>query len=189
MSRKRRRERNSSHNHTRDRGQLVLLAAIALAVALIPLVLVYVQLGYHDDIHATGTATPEKQVERTLQHGLHNATTDIARTYEWANHAGDDRTDAIARVRDRLDPTLQSINRSGLDGGTVLVVTYNQTHATSWEQGNCPSGPDRQFGSCETSEGVVVQDRGGQTHVLGAAFDVRVSTPETDTQFTTLIEP
>lgn len=176
------------HTQTHDRGQLVLLAAIALAVALIPLVLVYVQLGYHDDIHATSTATPEEQAERTLQHGLHNATTDIARTYEWEAHPADDRANAVETVRDRLDPTLRAINRSGLDGGTVFVVTYNETHADAWEEQNCPDGPDRQFGDCEAHEGIVIQDRDGQTHVLAAAFDVRVSTSETDLQVTTIVE-
>lgn len=183
------RERDSNDSYSHDRGQLVLLAAIALAVTLIPLVLVYVQLGYHDDIHATSVTTPEKQAERTLHHALHNATTDIARTYEWHSLTEDDRRDAVSTVRDRLDPTLKTLNRSGLDSGTVFVITYNETHAELWVDEYCPEGPNRQFGDCDAIEGVTVQDRDGQTHVLGVAFDILISTPETDMQFTTVVEP
>ena len=41
---------------------------------------------------------------------------------------------------------------------------------------NCPGGPNRDFGPCEATDGVVVQERAGETVVLAVAFDVRVTT-------------
>lgn len=170
-------------NRDRDRGQLVLIAAIALAVALVPLVLAYVQLGYHDDIHAGSPTVSDGEVERALEHALHNASTDIAGTYEWS-----ERDVAANTVYQRLAPSLDSINRSALDGGTVVLSSLNATHAQQWQETNCPAGPNREFGPCEVSEGVVLQERSGNTHVLAVAFDVSISTPNRDVQFTTVVE-
>lgn len=170
-----RESRSSENPATRQRGQLVLIAAIVLALALVPLVLAYMQLGYHDDIHASSTIAPDREAERTLQHGLHDAVADIPRTYDWS-----DRTAAATTVRDRLEPTIEAVNRSGLDSGIAMRVSYNDTHAESWADANCPVGPDRQFGPCETDGGLVVQERQGDTHVLGVAVDLRISTPDAD---------
>lgn len=41
---------------------------------------------------------------------------------------------------------------------------------------NCPVGPARQFGPCETDRGVVIQERVGETHVLVVVFDVTITT-------------
>lgn len=169
--------------HHRARGQLVLVAAIALAIALVPAVLAYMQLGYHEDIRAGSDANTEEQVERTLAHSIQNASAGMAGTYAWAERAG-----AISTLNDRLAPTLRTVNRSGLDAGTVTQVTYNETLASQWATGNCPNGPNRQFGPCEADGGVIVQERAGSTHVLGAAFDVWISTPEADVQLTTVLE-
>lgn len=167
----------------RARAQLVLVAAIALAIALIPAVLAYMQLGYHEDIRAGSDANTEQQVVRTLSQSIHDSTGGVTATYPWA-----ERADAVTTLRDRLEPIVRTINRSGLDAGTVTQVTYNRTRAARWASTNCPGGPDRQFGSCEADRGVIVQDRSGRTHVIGAAFDVRISSPETDVRVTTVVE-
>jgi hypothetical protein len=80
----------------------------------------------------------------------------------------------VAAVREGLQPTLESLNRSALARTTVVQVTYNASLATAWRARNCPSGPARQFGPCGADRGVVVQERAGKTHVLAVAFDVRV---------------
>jgi len=166
-----------------DRGQLVLIAAVVLAVALVPLVLAYLQLGYQEDVRAGSATGPGAETERTLDRGLQNATSDIAATYDWS-----DRASAVRTVRERLNTTLTAIKESKLAEGTAIVVTYNETRAGAWLWFRCPGGPDRQFGLCRESGGLVVQERTGQTHVLAAAFDVRVTTPERELQFTTVVE-
>lgn len=176
-------EGGATDRNRRPRAQLVLVAAIALAIALVPAVLAYMQLGYHEDIHAGSTVNTEEQVERTLSQSIHNATRDSDASYAW-----DDRADAVSTLRDRLEATLRTINRSGLDAGTVTLVTYNRSRAARWASTNCPGGPDRQFGSCESDRGVIFQERGGTTHIIGVAFDVRISSPETDVRLTTVVE-
>lgn len=174
----------SSVSTETKRGQLVLVAAIALTVALVPLVLAYLQLGYHDDIHAGSNTNTAAQTERTLEHGLHDATAGVATNHSWS-----EREAAVTVVRERMAPTVQSINRSGLADGTAISVTDNDTRASMWAGSNCPGGPDRQFGDCETDRGVVVQERDGQTHVLAVAVDIQITTPNTETELTTVIEP
>lgn len=165
-----------------DRGQLVLIAAVALAMALVPLVLAYLQLGFHDDVRPAGDVDPAGQAERTLTHGLHNASDGIETNYSWT-----DRDAAVATVRDRLRTTTEAVNRSRLGAGQASRVTYNQSRAEQWQRANCPTGPDRQFGACEPREGLIVQNRANRTHVLAVAFDVAISTPDTDTQVTLVV--
>jgi len=166
-----------------ERGQLVLLAAVALAIALVPLVLAYLQLGYQDDIHASAGPSPAQEAERTLDRGLHDAADDIAFAYSWR-----ERSAAVDTVRDRLSKTLAAITRAGLDRGTAYGVTYNRTRAAAWASGNCPGGPDRQFGSCVAERGVVVQERQDRTHVLGAAFDIDITTPDRALQVSVTVD-
>lgn len=168
---------------TRDqhRGQIVLLAAITLAVVLVPIVLAYLQLGYHADTEPTTGTAPETAVERELDRAVHDAASGIASTYEW-----NQRTDAIRTVHNRLDPPIQTLERSQLEDGIAYRLSYNQSRANRWARNHCEKGPDRQFGRCETSHGVVVQNRGGQTHVLAVAFDITVSTPDGERRLTTV---
>jgi len=161
----------------------VLIAAVALAAALVPLVLAYLQLGFHDDIGASNGADAPTQADRTLEQGLHNATVDIPNSSAWAN-----RDDAVQRVKQRLESTIEAVNRSRLDAGQLLQVSSNQSRATDWVARNCPSGPDRQFGNCEASRGLIIQDRAGRTHVLAMAVDMQISTPESEMQLTVIIE-
>jgi hypothetical protein len=163
-----------------DRGQLVLLAAVALAVALVPLVLAYLQLGYHDDIHAGTGQSHTQQAESTLERGVHDVAREIPAEYTWA-----DRSAAVDAVQTRLEPTVQAIATSGLSRGTAAGVRYNQTRAQDWADTNCPGGPDRQFGPCLAAEGVVVQERQGRAHVLAVAVDIRVTGPDRTVQLST----
>ncbi len=149
---------------------MVLLAAVAIAVALVPMVLAYLQLGYHADVTAPA---PDRalEAERALQGAVESATDEIPANYTWR-----DRRAAVTTVRDRLAPSLESLNRSAVAAGTAYLVIYNASRAATWEARNCPSGPNRQFGPCRADRGVVVQERAGETHVLAVAFDVRLVT-------------
>lgn len=165
------------------RGQLVIVAAAALAVALVPLVLAYLQLGYHDDIHAGSGTAPAGQTETALDRALHDAASDVPSEYSWQ-----ERSAAVDAVRDRLTGPIASITAGSLDRGTAATVSYNGTRATRWAAEHCPGGPDRQFGGCRADRGVIVQERDGRTHVLGAAFDVTVTTPDQELRFSTTVE-
>lgn len=162
------------------RGQLVLVAAIALAVALVPLGIAYLQLGYHEDTDAGTTAAPAPQITGTLDRSLHAATANTAHA-DWEN-----RTRTATALRTGLEPAIETVRTARLAEGHVYAVAYNQTRAERWHRRNCPGGPDRQFGSCDAIDGVVVQERGGQTYVLGVAVDIRITTPSGETTLTTV---
>jgi hypothetical protein len=157
----------------RNRGQLVVLAAAALAIALVPMALAYLQLGYHEDVRTSPEEETLTAIDRTLSRALVTASDDVPATYDW-----DERSAAVTSVRDALAPSLSTLRRSGLDSGTAVRITYNDSRAQAWERTNCPGGPARDFGPCRADRGVVVQERAGQTHVLAVAVDVSVTQPD-----------
>lgn len=165
-----------------DRGQLVLLAAVAIALALVPMLFAYLQLGYHPDV-ADAHADHASDVERTLERALVEAADGIP-----ANHTWSDRDGAVTTVRDRLAPTLSSLNRSALARGTAIQVSLNESRAATRANETCPGGAGRQFGDCAADRGIVVQDRTGETHVLAAAFDVHVTGRDSDVVVYTVVE-
>lgn len=174
-------ERDIDGGRPGQRGQLVLIAAVALAVALAGITVAYLQLGYHEDIGASTGDEPAHQIVSTLDRSVHDVA-NVTTTYDW-----DERTAAVTTVKDRLDPTLETVRTAGLDDGHVYEVSYNGTHATQWSQQHCPEGPDRQFGPCEADGGIVIQERDGKTHVLGVGVDVQITTPDGETTVTTVI--
>ena len=168
---------------TRQRAQLVLAAAAVVAVALAPVVVAYLQLGYHADVAASQEYdAPDRNAERVLTRAVHDATADVPGEYAWEN-----RELAVDAVRSRLEPRLDALRSSRVESGTVYQVAYNQSAAEAWRRANCPSGPNRQFGPCEARQGVVVQERAGETHVLAVAFDVRVTAEDAETRLTVVI--
>ncbi len=167
-----------------DRGQLVLIAAVALAVVLIPLVLAFLQLGYHADVAAGSPTITESDVEQPLQQALHDATDSTPETYTW-----DERHAAAESVTTTMAPTLDTLNHSAVEDGTLIRISPNESHAQAWAASNCPEGPDRDFGECVANDGLILQERDDRTHVLGAAYDIAISTPEKDIELTTVIEP
>ncbi|WP_267161488.1 DUF7261 family protein [Halovenus salina] len=166
----------------RDRGQLVLVAALALSLVLVSLGVAYLQLGYDSDIDRPDQQ-PAQQLERVLDRAVHNASAGISADYSWA-----DRDSAVRAATDKLDETMKRLETSRLRDGHVYSITRNETRAIAWRSANCPSGPDRQFGSCDSEDGVVVQERHGQTHVLAVAFDFVITTPDAELSVTLTIE-
>lgn len=165
---------------SRSRGQLVLVAAAVIAVALVPMVAAYLQLGYHADVEASGTHRhPADNAERVLERAVHNASVAVAGEYDWNR-----RDRAVDDLNDTLAPFVAQVEQSRLESGVVYAVEQNGSVATAWATANCPSGPNRDFGPCETRGGVVVQERAGEAQPLAVALDVRVTTAETETQLT-----
>lgn len=166
------------------RGQLVLVAAVLVAVALAPVVLAYLQLGYHDDVRASGDYDdPTADVVRALDRAVAETSRDIPRTYRWTS-----RDAAVTAVRRGLEPTRTRLRTAEVASGTVTEISYNASVAADWRARNCPSGPDRQFGDCVADRGVVVQDRADRTHVLGVAVDVTTTTERGETRVTVVVQ-
>jgi hypothetical protein len=168
---------------TRSRGQLVVLAAVALALALVPMTLAYLQLGYASDSEATTlTADSTQDIERTLQRALVDATAEVPVRHDWEN-----RSAAAQSVRNRLRPTIHSVTTTSVDSDRAVTVSPNGTRASAWARANCPSGPAREFGPCQSDGGLVVQERAGRTQVLAFAVDVTVTTDDTERTTTLLL--
>jgi hypothetical protein len=166
-----------------DRGQLVLLAAVALAIALVPLTLAHLQLGYDEDVRA---ATVDDDRIREAKGFFRRTLVDTTATVP-DNHSWTDRRRAVTAVRQRLRPTIEAINASGLGSRTVTLVSYNASRARQFAREHCPSGPARRFGPCRGDRGLVVQERAGRTHVLAAAVDVRVTAPQAERNAVTVV--
>ncbi|MFC4358648.1 hypothetical protein ACFO0N_11925 [Halobium salinum] len=163
-----------------DRAQLVLVAAAVVAVALVPMVLAYLQLGYHADVAATADhGRVGADTERALDRAVHNASRPVAGEYGWS--ARDGAVDVVDR---RLRATTKRIERARLDEGVAVRIRRNDSAAAAWAARECPRGPDRRFGPCETDRAVVVQERADETAVLAVAFDVTVTGERSTTRLT-----
>ncbi len=161
------------------RAQLVLVAGAVIAVGLAPIALAYVQLGATPDAGVGTADRTGEDVTRALDRAVFEAASGVP-----GNHSWSDREAAVAVVENRLDPRLETLRTSGLREGVVQGTEYNESAAQAWAAGDCPGGPNRQFGDCEAIGGVVVQDRGGRTHVLGVAVDLQVTAAKSASQST-----
>lgn len=155
------------------RGQVVLLAAFAIAVALVPLILAYLQLGYHADTDRTLVTEPETRAEGVLERAIQNLSGEYGQGTEWEK-----RGETVRSVRNGLDPTIRTLETARLSDGIVYEITYNESRAATLAETACPGGPNRQYGDCEAVDGIVVQERAGETHLLVVALDIRVTLPE-----------
>jgi hypothetical protein len=165
-----------------DRGQLVLVAAAMLALALIPLGFAYLQLGYHADIQAaTAESSPGSETLRLLERAVHEAG-DEAVGQPWAGRAG-----TAARVNSALAADIDAIEAAQVERGVATEVRQNATEAAEWTTANCPEGSGRLFGDCETRGGLVLQERGNETHLLAVAFDVQIVSERGETTLTVVI--
>ena len=152
------------------RAQLVLVAAVVIAVALAPVVLAYLQLGAHPDVDGEDGDYGE-DARRFLERATHEAGA-AATGIDWTG-----RERAVERVRSELEPRLDTLNTSRVEEGVAYAVSYDDSAASEWTREHCPRGDGRRFGPCRAIDGVVVQERAGETTVLAAAYDVTVTTP------------
>lgn len=165
------------------RGQVVLAAAVVAAVALAPLVTAYLQLGYVGDVTASRAATdPAADTTRALERAVDTVAPDLAREYRWG-----ERRAAVDAFRTALDPHLDGLRTASLGDGTAIRVERNESTAAAWRRAHCSRGDGRRFGGCQAIDGVVVQNRAGQTHVLAVAFDVRVVALAGSTRLTVVV--
>lgn len=151
-----------------------------VAVALAPVVLAYLQLGAHPDV---GVEDDDHGVDarRFLERATHEAGAE-ATGADW-----DDRDRAVESVRGRLAPRLETLNASRVEEGVAYAVTYDRPAARGWARDNCPRGEGRRFGPCRAVDGVVVQERAGETTVLAVGYDVTVTTPRSERELTFVV--
>lgn len=162
-----------------DRGQLVLVAAAVAALALVPVVAAYLQFGYTPGV-ATVDADHGDRVARSLDR-LADDAAEAATGAAWSDHEA-----AVQRLRDSLAPRLRTLERARLGEGVVVNVTYSDSLA---RRVDCPGGDGRAFGDCEVIDGVVVQERAGETVVVAVAFEVRVTGQDGAMQFDYVVRP
>jgi len=163
-----------------DRAQLVLVAAVVVAVALAPVVLAYLQLGAHPDA-GVDDEDYGADARRFLERATHVAGAE-ATGADWT-----DRERAVERVRAGLAPRLGTLNASRVEEGVAYAVTYDEATATAWVREDCPRGDGRRFGPCRAIDGVVVQERAGETTVLAVAYDVTVTTDRGEQELTFVV--
>ncbi|MFB6206456.1 MAG: hypothetical protein ABEJ05_08030 [Haloglomus sp.] len=160
-----------------DRGQFVLLAGVVVALALVAMLTAYLQLGYAADVRTTDTGHTTVDGRAFLERATHDAARPLRGEYPWS-----ERGRAVTALRNRLDARLAELERARVSEGVVYRTGYNQTVAAQWARAECPGGGDaREFGPCEADRGVVVQERAGRTLVLAVAYDLAVTTEDSQT--------
>lgn len=161
----------------------MLVTAAIVAIALVPMVVAYLQLGYHADVEASADHDrPARNAEHVLNRAVDNASGSVAGEYEW-----EQRVLAADAVNRTLDLTFGQVEQSRLQSSIAYEVRQNSSAAVDTATDNCPRGPDRAFGSCETRGGIVVQERAGETHILAVALDVRVTSERGRTDVTFVV--
>lgn len=166
-----------------DRGQLVLVAAGVVAVALLAMLLAFAAVD-------AGTGAPDRtstvdgeRVRAALERAVANATESVPR-----NHRTSERA-----VRDRVDRTLAGdvtrLREEWAAAGAAVSVSRNRSVAATRARTACPSGPNRQFGSCRADAGVVTQRRAGEWHVVAVVWDVRVTSERRHLTVTVTVRP
>ncbi|WP_411967968.1 hypothetical protein [Haloferax sp. YSSS75] len=162
-----------------ERGQLVLVSGAIVVVALLSLLVVHAQLA-----PLGGTEPPPvEDVAEATEGAVEAVTADVDGQYGWPARAS-----AVDDFESRLGTELVRIERAYTGGGGVSLST-NASVASGWADSNCPDGPARAFGPCVVDDGVVVQERAGETTFVAVAIDVVVATPETKTDLTLVVRP
>lgn len=165
-----------------DRGQMVLVAAAVLALAILPLGFAYLQLGTHMDVRAqTAADAPGQETVRLLERAVHAASGEAA-GQPWAARRG-----AVVQANRSLASDIDDIESAQVDRGIAAEIQQNTSAAAAWTAEHCPSGRGREFGACETSGGLILQERAGETHLVAVVFDVAVVSEHGETELVVVV--
>lgn len=157
---------------------MVLAAAGVVAVAVLALAVAYLQLGAHPDLDAERDVGPREATDRAIG-VLDQAIVDARHAH--TGESWDDRAVVAQAVRDDLRTAIESLETARVARGTAYSVSYAPDAATAYASESCPGSDGRdghEFGSCEAIDGVVVQERAGETTVLVVAVEITVTTPD-----------
>lgn len=160
---------------TGTRGQLVLVAAAVIAIALLVILAAYVQLGYTGDVRAVAaTDAPTADAGVALEQAASIA----------GSRATGDSPRATARAFDRtFREAVATIESVDVDRTAVYRVDRNTTAAMQYVQ-RCEAAA---FGSCTVIDGIIIQQRAGTPTVWGVTVDLRVVSPDMETEQTRLL--
>jgi hypothetical protein len=166
-----------------ERGQLVLVAAAVIAIGLAPILFAYLQLGYHPDVDDRDPEITGEKAVAFLDRSVHEAAAETAGDYAWR-----DRDERVRAVRADIGAGIGTLRRTRIDEGVAYNASFNRTVAEEWATENCQRGAGKRFGTCESSSGVVVQDRADEAVLLAAGFDIEAVGPGGKTELTVVIE-
>lgn len=167
-----------------DRGQIVLVAAAVVAVAFLSMTLAYAQLGY--DADRTGAGTVEVAQVSDLDQSLTGSLRAVAREVRHGDDAPTwrDHRAVADRVRVSLAADTDRLERAHASESRSVTIELDDATATRWARERCPDGRGRDFGPCRAIDGIVVQERAGETVVVTAAFRIRIVSPAESTTVT-----
>ena len=161
----------------------MLLAAALATLAIVPIAAAYLQLGAHPDVSArTDPGVTSERVLQGIDRAVVNASTGVSGTVAWS-----DRERALARFTVALADDVRAIERGAVTRSTVVRVTRNTSAARAWADDHCPGGPNRAFGDCVVENGVLLQERAGDTHVVAVGLDVTVADRRGETRLTVVV--
>jgi len=166
------------------RSQLVLVAAGVAAVGLLPVIVAYTQLGYGGVATSEPAATtPTDDAVGALERAAFAASVGAQGRSPWS-----DRQATASAVASNFDQRAASVASGGLGRDRVHAIRRNASAATAWAGVACPGGPNRQFGACDAIDGVVLQERAGDVHVVAIAVDVRTLVDDGEYEGTYLLD-
>ncbi len=166
----------------RSRGQLVLVAAAVVAVALVPMTFAYLSLSAHPDVDADAASRPGASTVPAVERAVANASRGVSGSYP-----ASDRGAALDAFDAAAAGDLRAIERSRLRESVAVDVARNASAAATWSATNCPGGPNREFGGCAATDGVVTQRRVGDVHVVAVAVTVTVTEPRGVSRLTVVV--
>ena len=176
--------RNARDAATRDRGQLVLTLAAVAAIALVTIAGAYAQLGSHPDVAArTDPGVTTDRVLAGLDRAVENASAGVSGRVAW-----EARDEALGRFTAAFESDAAAIARAAANRTVLVRVDPNATAASRWADRHCPGGPNRAFGDCVIRDGVVIQERNGDAHVVSVALDVTVTGADGETRVTVVVQ-
>lgn len=164
-----------------NRGQMILAAGALIVIALIATLLAILQLGYQPAGPSTDHSTPPDETRRVIEEALIEAEP-VARDYAWIN-----RSVAAGEVRVIVSERLNTLNQS--DSPAVRRVEFAPEVAADDLSDTCPRGPGRHFGPCAAIDGIVLQDRGDTTHLVGVVLRITVTHETGNATMTILVRP
>lgn len=164
-------------------GQMVVAMAVVVTVALVPIAAAYLQLGYVAG-DAPAVRGDGKLVDQSIQRAVASVQQDVAGAHTWS-----ERSLAVDLVRQRLADRVDSLESHPPSRTGGVQIRFNRSDAMRFATEACPGGVGRQFGACRADRGVVVQERAGETVLVGVSVDVEVVSPSGDIRFTRRYRP
>lgn len=164
-----------------NRGQMILAAGSLIVIALIAILLAILQLGYEPAASTADEYTPPEETRRVIEEALLEAEPS-ARAYAWTN-----RSVAAEEVRGIITDRLIDLERT--EATSVRRVEFAPDVAAEGLADICPKGPGNRFGPCAAIDGIVLQERGEVTHLVGVVLRITIEHRDGTATMTIIVQP